>query len=994
MSELIDESLYSRQLYVLGHNAMNSMKNTNVLIYGLNGVGVEIAKNVILSGIKTVDLYDTKTVTYDDLATNFYCTENDIDKNRASVCKDSLADLNAYVSVNCINDVTNKTIQNYDIFVTTDIPITSQIYFNNLCRTYNVKYIHAETHGVFGKIFCDFGNEHIVNDTDGEEPVYVMVENITHNKPNEYIIKCVEPHTMQNDATITITEVHGLNFLNNNNYKIKVIDRFSFKINDDNCGIYYKGGKITEVKQTITISFKTLEESIKTPEFLVTDWLNVDRNNVLHACFNVLGKYELDMGKLPKSHNTADINDFVDMVKDLDNTIPENEINTIKHFSNNASGQLIATNSVIGGIAAQEIIKACTHKFTPIKQFLYFDSIDSLSNIELHENEYNMQNSRYDSQIKIFGKKYQQLLQDSSVFIVGAGAIGCELMKNFVMSGIGCGSEKGRIYVTDMDTIEKSNLNRQFLFRQKDVGNMKSIVVANAALKMNSTANIIAHENKVGSETDIIYGKQFFDNISFVANALDNVEARKYVDSLCVIHKKPLFESGTLGTKGNTQTIIPHLTESYGSTHDPPETSIPICTLKNFPATIEHTIQWARDKFEGLFTNAPQNANKNKTNKDFINNMPSGELALVYDDLMLILVNGYVTNFDECIKFAYKTLIVEYRDQILQLLHQFPPDHKTDQNIPFWTGTKRCPDALIFDVNNDNHMKYVITYAQLWANMYNIPIYNDIDKIKNIILNTKIDAFIPNSNVKISVTDKEEKEKEKEQNMNDKNMSNLPNPNTFRDLKLTPLIFEKDDDTNGHIDFITIASNLRATNYKIENADKHKTKGIAGKIIPAIATTTSIVAGLVMLEMYKYLHGHTEIEKYRSTTLNLALPFMAYMEPIKTTSYTFGENSYSLWDAIVVSGDRTVGALKCYLENKTGVDVDSIVYKEKLLDSFTIAPMQRKKKQAMLISDAIKELTKTTILPPMVKLIVNFDTDEDITSTNIKEPDVHFYFEE
>lgn len=98
-------------------------------------------------------------------------------------------------------------------------------------------------------------------------------------------------------------------------------------------------------------------------------------------------------------------------------------------------------------------MKACTGKFSPIQQWLYYDDITCLPS-ELSEEQSYPMHTRYDSQIAIFGIDYQFKLKEASIFVVGSGAIGCEHIKNLCMMGV------GNIHITDMDTIERSNLNR------------------------------------------------------------------------------------------------------------------------------------------------------------------------------------------------------------------------------------------------------------------------------------------------------------------------------------------------------------------------------------------------------------------------------------------------------------------------------------------------------------------------------------------------------
>ncbi|XP_078394353.1 ubiquitin-like modifier-activating enzyme 1, partial [Cetorhinus maximus] len=536
---------------------------------------------------------------------------------------------------------------------------------------------------------------------------------------------------------------------------------------------------------------------------------------------------------------------------------------------------------------------SCTGKFTPIMQWMYFDAMECLPEEDessLTTETCSFRDCRYDGQIAVFGTAMQERLAKLKYFLVGAGAIGCELLKNFAMIGLACG-EGGELTVTDMDTIEKSNLNRQFLFRPWDVTKMKSETAAAAVKQMNPNIRVNAHQNRVGPDTERVYDDDFFEALDGVANALDNVDARMYIDRRCVYYRKPLLESGTLGTKGNVQVVIPFLTESYSSSQDPPEKSIPICTLKNFPNAIEHTLQWARDEFEGLFKQPAENVNQYIQDSKFMERtlkLPGAQPLEVLEAAFKSLVTERSKSWEDCVTWARNHWQIQYNNNIRQLLHNFPPDQVTTSGTPFWSGPKRCPHPLEFDTMNTLHMDYIVAAANLFAQTYGIKGCQDRAQVAEILKGVKVPTFTPKSGVKIHVSDQDLQNSNA--SLDDSRLeelkTTLPSLEALSTFRMYPIEFEKDDDTNFHMDFIVAASNLRAENYDIPPADRHKSKLIAGKIIPAIATATAAVVGLVCLELYKVAFGHRKLDSFKNGFMNLALPFFGFSEPIAAPKHT------------------------------------------------------------------------------------------------------------
>ncbi|CAI8498019.1 unnamed protein product [Hanseniaspora opuntiae] len=938
----IDESLYSRQLYVLGKEAMLKMQKANVLIVGLKGLGIEIAKNVSLAGVKSLDLFDPFNAELSDLSSQFFLNENtDLGIPRDVSSQKKLVELNNYVPIKTVSFPNNKIVDdlnqllNYQVIVLTSdlVSLQDKVIIDEFCHKNNLCFISAETNGLFANVFVDFGKEFQVIDVDGEELKSGMISDIDANG----VVTTLDAtrHNLHDESYVKFTEVEGLDSLNSGEiYKVTVIGPFAFKIDKpiDTNSKYIKGGIFHEVKVPVKISFKSLKENLTDPEYFFPDFAKFDRPQQLHLAYIALDSYKNKYGSYPKPMSQSDAKAFLDIVQSVET------------------------------------------KYPPL-------------------------NTRYDNQIAVFGLEFQKAIANLKVFLVGSGAIGCEMLKNWALTGLASGPE-GKIYITDNDSIEKSNLNRQFLFRSADVGKNKSEVAAKAVIEMNKdlSGKIETSIQKVGPETEDVFDDAFWKNLDIVTNALDNIDARTYVDRRCVFFKKPLLESGTLGTKGNTQVVIPNLTESYSSSRDPPEKAIPLCTLRSFPNKIDHTIAWAKSLFQGFFVDAPENVNMFLTQENFVDQLISqGGDAIGIVESIIKFVEEKPSNFEDCIKWARLQFQKAFHDDIKQLLFNFPKDAKNSKGEPFWVGGKRAPKPLQFDINNINHFEFVVGAANLRAFVYGIE--GDAEGAlpsktlyKSVIDNLEIPEFQPKSDIKIAATEEEAEQLKKsyEDGSSPDSLTslinNLPSKETLKNMTCNVVDFEKDDDSNHHIEFINAASNDRAMNYGIETADKSKTKFIAGRIIPAIATTTALVAGLVNLELCKVVDGKTDIEKYTNGYVNLALPFLAFSDPIASPKGQYNNTEYDkIWDRFELQGTMTLQGLIDYFE-ELKLEVTMISQGVSLIYASFWGSKKLKERLNLTIPELVEMVNKKPIDSHVKTLVLEICVDD----ANGEEVDIPF----
>ena len=386
--------------------------------------------------------------------------------------------------------------------------------------------------------------------------------------------------------------------------------------------------------------------------------------------------------------------------------------------------------------------------------------------------------------------------------MVGAGGIGCELLKTLVLSGF------ENIVMIDLDTIDVSNLNRQFLFRRKHVGQSKALVARESALKFRPGVSL-AIEAHHGNVKDEKFDIGFVKGFDVVLNGLDNLEARKHVNRLCLAAEIPLVESGTTGYLGQVTVHEGNKSNAcFECSPKPTPKSHPICTLRDTPEKPVHCVAYATDLlFPRLF------ASTREKTSDLDEEDAVDARAFTRD----------AENDESFATFATRVYDFVFRKKIEALLLKEEMWEKR---------AKPKPLPAFRDVVKGESAEDVAAGADATLRMPSASEAVGVADAQKVMTVEQAARVFVSSVARIMTRDAEA-------------AANREDGVCGTDA------FDKDDALA--VDFVAAVSTLRSANYGIPPQSPFDVKGVAGNIVHAVATTNAIVGGLIVLEAMKIL---------------------------------------------------------------------------------------------------------------------------------------------
>jgi len=868
------------ELAITSHGLAN-MHNLKIAIYGIGPIGTEVLKNLVLSCAGRIDVFDEEKTNIYDVGSNFYSRITDYNEQKSRI-ESIIPRIHDICLGNCVNgfekSIDSINIDEYDgIIVTKLLPIKQMLRVSEECHKKGKLFLLTFCIGPLSFSFEDFGESHTVVNGIGLEPSNHSINSIQCG-PTTKLVYFSDKKL--NHKFVRLSDVQYLPEINDKDIKVIADKNGIVEIDFDSskCICNEKSshfGRFTERPTEISISHSSLSQVIES-QALINDYVFLI---LIEIMFFIEEK-----GYHPRLLNSDDSNEVSKRVlsKYQNNRVPITfeQVTQIVELL----GIEYPPAAVCGGsISSQEVVKFATKMIKPFpKQW----SICDLTNLfRMRNGKPVLLGDRYDSIRSVIGNESMNKIRTSKFAIIGVGAIGCEYARQASLFGV-----KG-VVLFDHDIIEASNLTRQFLFTSKENGKGKAEVARFAILNCNpdiKEEHVIAYNEKFNGTKFHDLG---IDEVSVIFSGVDSFQSRKYISSICHSYGKVMVNSGMEGLCSNFGSYVPNVTNTYSnSNEDESKDNVPACTLKSFPTTSMHVIQWAKNKFCEWFYKIPNMINKPEGYPKEDNIPVLKEISISFKTIK------------DCAIWSLKefhSIMMKSPTNLLQ---------RHSKNSSFWSNNCFPPEPIEFDPKNSKHVSFITSLTILKAQQYHIDY--DKDQIEGLVADLSLED-IPQLSKPQFVNN--------EEFIRLINQYKIQNPNPLKSI-------EYNKDNPDHLNALHSMVINRSEVYQIATISRLEVLKLSGSVAPTLPTTTSAVGSYAFNCMIPGLILGEESKTFPTLgNINLGIA------RINCYYDTFQEHE-NPWDFIEIDGEITIKELYDKIRQEHEVDVTGFLLGKEYLD--------------------------------------------------------------
>ncbi|GAB1609488.1 SUMO-activating enzyme subunit 1-like [Argonauta hians] len=328
-----EAALYDRQIRLWGLDAQKRLRAAKVLLVGLSGLGAEVTKNIVLSGINSITLLDHKKVSEEDRCNQFLVSRDDVGRNRAEASQEATKKLNPLVKVTVdtdnVSDKSDDFFKQFNVICITAAPRTLLCRINKLCHEHDIKFFATDVYGYFGYMFSDLGSHEFAEEIPKPKPK--ETEESENGEPKE------------KKAKVTMETV-----------------------------VVKNTSEFVELESALNFDWST-EQSQK----------RLKRTAKVYFIMHVMLKFLEKHGRHPSvKSKSSDMEELEKLRTEILQSLSVKPEILTDYFLSHSFAELSPVSAIVGGVLSQEIIKAVSQKDKPHNNFFFFDGVNGTGLVE------------------------------------------------------------------------------------------------------------------------------------------------------------------------------------------------------------------------------------------------------------------------------------------------------------------------------------------------------------------------------------------------------------------------------------------------------------------------------------------------------------------------------------------------------------------------------------------------------------------------------------